>query len=108
MGNRRCMNVILIVIGLICPFLFPLGCIGLFASEGSETDWWLRLLGYFTPIAFLFSGLIGSAAVLTVLIKNRKWFKNKLVWFGIVPLLLLLGVNLYFFILVLRFFFPCL
>ena len=95
MINRKYTNTALVAISILCPLIFPLACLSLFAFEGSDSPWWLRLLAYTNPISFLASGPIGLIAGLIVLVKNRTSFKNKYAWLWFTPLLLVICINLF-------------
>lgn len=92
--KRKRLNIALIIIAVLCPFLFGLGSIGsiigAFMAEG-KLVWWEHLFIILSVSVVSCAGLVGFASALTLLLINRKRFKTVFAWFG---LLLLLLVNL--------------
>ena len=99
MTKAKLLNLILVTIGIICPFfLFPFGVVGLAGAftQGGHRPWWHIVLAGFAPIGFYLSGPVGFISVLAVLIRNRKGFKrNASSILKFLFLLLLLIINLY-------------
>jgi hypothetical protein len=101
MTKAKLLNLILVTIGIICPFfLFPFGVVGLLAvgigDLARHHPWRYIVLAGFVPIGFYLSGPVGFISVLAVLIRNRKGFKrNASSILKFLFLLLLLIINLY-------------
>lgn len=84
---------ILILIGFLCPLIWFLS-VKAAACGFSIHSWLEKSLFVLCVFLFLVSGLIGSAAVLTILTSNRRLFKEPASWLQAGLLLLLLMMNI--------------
>jgi hypothetical protein len=79
MTKAKLLNLILVTIGIICPFfLFPFGVVGLAGAftQGGHRPWWHIVLAGFAPIGILLSGPVGFISVLALLVRSRKGFQR--------------------------------
>lgn len=96
MTKDKVSNLILAAIGIICPFLFCLCTFGIYFWEkrGGRLSQWETLAAFLATAGYFTVGSIGSGAMLTALIINRKRItKNIFSFLGWISLLLLFLVN---------------
>ena len=84
---------ILVLIGLFCPLIWFLS-VKAAACGFSIHSWLEKSLFVLCVFFFLVSGLVGSAAVLTILTSNRRLFREPTSWLQAGLLLLLLVMNI--------------
>ncbi|MGI5831859.1 MAG: hypothetical protein ACOX6D_04915 [Thermoguttaceae bacterium] len=77
MAKSKYLDLIPMITGIMCPFLYLLGIKGAFIMEGGiYHPWWHIVLAGFAPIGILLSGPVGFISVLALLVRSRKGFQR--------------------------------
>lgn len=89
MLKRRRLNCILVVIAVLCPIIYYVGCMTIFIPEGCHSEFWSFFWGKAGQALMMGAGPIGCVSALACLIVNRKKYRL----FGWLIFLILLLIN---------------